>query len=128
MGLSKYKDRIEYLLSVIDVFSKYLNVVPLKSKTRPSVTSALQSVLKDLKYYKPIRRRPVWVQTDRGKKFLNRHFQDMLMREGIQFHVCRTLTSSAQSWKGLIEHSEINYIGILSIRTLTYSLTYFHTL
>ena len=32
-GLSKYNDGIECLLSVIDVFSKYLHVVPLKSKT-----------------------------------------------------------------------------------------------
>jgi hypothetical protein len=46
-GLSKYKDGIKYLLSVTDIFSKYLHVVPLKSKTGPSVTSAFQSVLKD---------------------------------------------------------------------------------
>ena len=29
------------------------------------------------------------MQTDRGKEFLNLPFQDMLNREGIQFHVCR---------------------------------------
>ena len=38
---------------------------------------------------KPIRRRPVWVRTNRGKEFLNRSFQDMLKRERIQFQICK---------------------------------------
>ena len=54
----------------------------------PSVMAAFESVPNDAKYSNPIRRRPVWVQTDRGMQFLNRSFQDMLKREGIQFHVC----------------------------------------
>jgi len=29
------------------------------------------------------------VRTDKGKEFLNKHFQVMLKREGIQFQVCR---------------------------------------
>ena len=32
-GLSKHNDGIKYLLSVLDVFSKYLHIVPMKSKT-----------------------------------------------------------------------------------------------
>ena len=39
-GLSKHNDGIDYLLCVIDVFSKYLNVVPVKSKPGTSVTAA----------------------------------------------------------------------------------------
>jgi len=31
-------------------------------------------IFSDPKYSKPIRRLPVWVQTDRGKEFLNRPF------------------------------------------------------
>ena len=88
-GFRKHKDGIKYLLNFIVGFSKYLHVVPLKSKTGPSVTSAFQLVLNDRRYAKPPRRRPVWVQTDRGKEFSNRSFQDMLKREGIQLHVCR---------------------------------------
>ena len=88
-GLSKYNDGIKYLLSVIDVFSKYLHVVHLKSKTGPSVTPAFESVLKDARFSKPIHRGPLWVQTDRGKEFLNRTFQDMLKRKGIRVQVCK---------------------------------------
>lgn len=63
----------------------------LKSKTGHAVTTAFQSIIKDPTYSKPVHRRPVLVQTDRAKVFLNRTFQDMLKRIGIQFHVCRKL-------------------------------------
>jgi len=88
-GLSKYNDGIKYLLTVIDVFSKFLHIVPLKRKTGNAVTSAFQTILKDPKYLKPIRRCPVWERTDIGKEFLNKSLQDMLKREGIQFQTCR---------------------------------------
>jgi len=32
-GLSKYNDGVKYLLTVIDVFSKFLHIIPLKIKT-----------------------------------------------------------------------------------------------
>jgi transposase InsO family protein len=82
-GLTKYNDGVKYLLTVIDIFSKFLHIVPLKSKTGKAVTSAFQSIFKDPKYLKHIRRRPVWVRTDKGKEFLNKSFQDMLKRVGI---------------------------------------------
>ena len=58
-ALSKHNDGHKYLLTVIDVFSKFLHIVPLKSKTGKDVSSAFQSVLKDPNYLKPLQRRPV---------------------------------------------------------------------
>ena len=86
-SLSKYNDNYTYLLSVIDTFSKYLHIVPLRSKTGTAVNSAFLSVL--AKYSRPVRKRPAWVRTDKGKEFMNRTFQAMLRKEGIQFQVCR---------------------------------------
>jgi len=86
--LSKHNDGHNYLLTVIDVFSKFLHIVPLKSKTCKDVSSAFRSVLRDPKYSKPFKRRPVWVRTDKGKEFLNSAFQNLLKHEGIQFQVC----------------------------------------
>ena len=74
--LSKYNDRYKYLLSVIDVFSKYLHIVPLWAKTGTAVSSAFRSII--AKYSKPVRRRPVSVRTDKGKEFLNGTFQALL--------------------------------------------------
>jgi transposase InsO family protein len=87
-GLAKHNDGAKYLLSVIDVFSKFLHI-PLKSKTGKNVTLAFQTILSDPRFLKPIRRRPLWLRTDKGKEFLNKSFQDMLKREGIEFQICR---------------------------------------
>ena len=84
-----YNDYHRYLLQVIEVFSKYLHSIPLRTKTGKEVASALESILQDPKYTKPIRRRPVWVRSDKGKEFLNTHFQTLLKREGFEFQVCR---------------------------------------
>ena len=83
------------------------------------MTSAFMSVLNDPRYSKPVRRRPLLVQTDRGKEFLNRSFQDMLKCEGIDFHVCRNPDVKCAVWNGPIKRSEINCTDTLLIRTLT---------
>ena len=42
-SLSNYYDKYKYLLGVIDTFSKYLRIVPLRSKTGTAVSSAFRS-------------------------------------------------------------------------------------
>ena len=64
-SLSKYNDKYKYLLSVIDVFSKYLHIVPLRAKTGAAVSSVF-SIL--AKYSIPVRRCPAWIRTDKGKE------------------------------------------------------------
>ena len=92
--LSIYNRGVRYLLSVIDVFSKYLHVVHLKSKAGPLRDVSIHVRYKGPRNSKRVRRRPVWVHTDRGKEFLNKSFQDMLKREGTDFHVCRNPESN----------------------------------
>jgi len=87
-NISKFNDNYKYLLTVIDVFSKSLNVVPLKSKTDQTVTSVFQCIFNDDKYDKPHKQRPLALRTDKGKEFLNKIFQGMLKNEGILFQVC----------------------------------------
>jgi len=82
-ALGKFND-YKYILSVIDVFSEFLHLVPLRSKTGTAVASAFISIFKDSSH----RRRPVWVRRDKRKEFLNKHFQEMLKRE---FQVCKKL-------------------------------------
>ena len=56
---SKYNKGVKYLLTIIDVFSKYGWIVPLKQKTGIEVSSALEKVFKE---HKPEK---LWV--DKGK-------------------------------------------------------------
>ena len=47
--ISKYNKGIRYLLCVIDLFSKYSWVVPLKEKKVVTITNAFQSILDNSK-------------------------------------------------------------------------------
>jgi len=87
LACAKYNDNYRYILSVIDVFSKYLHLIHIRTKSGPSVASEFWSIFNDPKY--SVGRRPIWMRNDKGKQFLNKQFQDMLRDGCIQFKVCR---------------------------------------
>ena len=66
--LSKFNKGINYRLCVLDLFSKYAFVVPLKDKKGISIVNAFQSVLNKSKG-KPNK---IWV--DKGSEFCNVSF------------------------------------------------------
>ena len=74
--LAKYNRGIRYLLTVLDVLSKYAWMQPLKAKTGVALVKALNKILKQ-------GRQPNRLQTDRGTEFYNRTFQRWLEDQGI---------------------------------------------
>jgi len=68
-AFAKSNSGIKYLLTVIDVFSKYGWIVPLKSKTGVEVAEAFNKVLKE--------RRPGKLWVDKGKEFYNKNVKAM---------------------------------------------------
>ena len=77
--IADYDQAYRYLLTVIDVFSKYAWVIPLKKKDSKTVSEAFDSIF--------TYRKPVKLQTDKGKEFVNTSFQKLLKDRGIQFYV-----------------------------------------
>ena len=75
--LNKYNKGIRFLLCVIDIFSKYAWVVPLKDKKGVSIATAFQSILKR-SYRKPNK---IWV--DKGSEFYNASFKKWLRNNDI---------------------------------------------
>ena len=63
--LSKYNKGIRFLLCVIDIFSKYAWVVPLKDKKGISIVKAFQIILKQSN------RKPNKIWVDKGSEFYN---------------------------------------------------------
>jgi len=60
-ALDRTNDNVKYILSVIDVYSKFLYLVTLRLKTGPDVASAFMSIFGDSS------RRPVSVRSYRVK-------------------------------------------------------------
>jgi len=75
--LAKYNRAIRYLLTVLDVLSKYAWVQPLKAKTGVALVHAFEKILKQ-------GRQPNRLQTDQGTEFYNRTFQRWIKDQGIQ--------------------------------------------
>ena len=69
-AFTKFNRGVKYLLAIIDVFSKYGWLIPLKGKTGKSVTSALKTIFKERKLVK------MWV--DKGKEFYNKDVKDLI--------------------------------------------------
>ena len=70
--LSKYNKGIRFFLCVIDIFSKYAWVVPLKDKKGISIVKAFQIILKQSN------RKPNKIWVDKGSEFYNAYFKKWL--------------------------------------------------
>ena len=70
--LSRYNKGIRFLLCVIDIFSKYAWVVPLKDKKGVSIVTAFQSILKQSN------RKPNKIWVDKGSEFYSASFKKWL--------------------------------------------------
>ena len=74
--LSTHNKGVRYLLTVVDVFSKYAWVRMLKKKTGEEIEKAFVDILKE-------GRKPIQLQTDDGKEFYNKTVQSFLKQQGI---------------------------------------------
>ena len=68
-AFSKDNNGIKYLLTVIDIFSKFVWIIPLKLKTGQEVANAFSRILKE--------RRPSKMWVDKGREFYNKDVQKL---------------------------------------------------
>ena len=78
--ISKFNKGFRFLLCVIDIFSKYTWVIPLKDKKGIIITNAFQKVLKESN--KKLNK--MWV--DKGSEFYNRSMKLWLEKNGIEMY------------------------------------------
>lgn len=77
---SNYNDGYKFLLTCVDCFSRYAYVKPLRNKSASEVRNVFESILiEEL-------RRPAYVQTDKGREFVNALFQQLLKENEINFY------------------------------------------
>lgn len=74
----KQNDGFSFILTCIDVFSKYAWVRPVKNKTGLEILNAFKDILKESD------RIPIAVQSDKGREFKNHLFTSFLKQMGIK--------------------------------------------
>ena len=78
--ISKFNKGFRSLLCVIDIFSKYAWVVPLKDKKGISIVNAFQKILKESD------RKPNKIWVDKGSEFYNNSFKKWLGDNDIEMY------------------------------------------
>lgn len=110
----------KFILTVIDAFSRFaLAALPIKNKSAVTVKDAFANLL-----HSQIRR-PSYVQSDKGKEFLNSVFQEYLKSEKIKFYTsenddvkCAIVESfhrnlKAKMWRWFTYSNSHRYLDIL---------------
>ncbi|KAL9955926.1 hypothetical protein ACROYT_G037329 [Oculina patagonica] len=114
---SKWNKGYRYLLMVLDVFSKYGWIVPLKDKKGETVTQAFKTIFKE-------GRKPQYLWTDKGKEYYNKNMKELLEKNGITLYsteneekssVCErwNRTIKTRMWKQFTAQSNTTYLDML---------------
>jgi Integrase core domain len=128
-SLSKDNDGYVYILTVIDVFSKFAWGIPLFRKTGIEITNAFKEI------FESSGRKPVHLQTDKGKEFLNTTFQSFLKKNDVGYYytnnpdvkACiverlnRTLKN--RMWKYFTQRNTRRYVEVLPSLMSAYNNT-----
>ena len=77
-----------YILTVIDIFSRYAWARPLKSKQGEEVATAFRDIFSE-------GRIPLRLQTDQGKEFENRHVRSLLNEHNIELFSVKSAYKAA---------------------------------
>ena len=80
--ISKFDKGLCFLSSVIDIFSKYAWVTPLKCKKGIAITNAFQKILNKSN------RKPNKIRVDKGSEFYNRSMKSWLEKDDILKEIC----------------------------------------
>jgi hypothetical protein len=73
---------MKYILTVVDVLTRYGMALPLKDKSGKTLTTAFEVLFKD---HKP----PSFLHTDEGKEFLNKSLQQLLLKHNVKHFVVK---------------------------------------
>ena len=82
--ISKYNKGIRHLLCIIDLFSRYAWIIPLKNKKGESIVEGFKKILDDSGNAKHSNRKPNKIWVDHG--FYNNKFKSFLKENDIEMY------------------------------------------
>ena len=117
-AIAKENSGYNYILTVIEILSRYAFAEPLKRKTGKEVTSSFKRILRKYK------RKPTKVQTDDGREFYNEEFKTFLRENNIAHYStssdmkCALVerfnrTLKEKMFKYFTHHNTLRYVSIL---------------
>lgn len=101
----------KFILSIIDVFSKYGWLVPLRDKKGTTVRDAFQAVFKS--------RIPKKLWTDKGTEFYNKEVKGLLQKHDVELYSTENEEKSSvvERWNRTMKEKMFKYFSANSTRT-----------
>ena len=126
-NLAPENDGINYVVVVIDIFSKYVWTVPIERKTPEEIINAFDII------FSKTREKPAYLASDRGREYVNQKFSTYLKNKGIKYfsansddkkcciveRVIRTLKELI--FKYLTSQNTLRYVNVLEKITHAYN-------
>ena len=98
---AKLNKGYRYLLTCIDIFSKYAWVIPLKDKKAINIKNALLKIFKQ--------RKPKFLWTDRGTEFYNKQVQYLLNENNIKLYS----TNNSEIKSSIVERFNLTFKNMM---------------
>ena len=126
-SLADFNDGYKYLLTCIDILSKYAWAIPLKDKSSANVKNAFEKIFSE--------RTPESLQTDSGKEFTNKVVQNFLKAKKVHFFTTNNATKASvverfnrtlktKMWKYFTEMNTKRYIDVIDKLVHSYNHTW----
>jgi hypothetical protein len=127
-ALADYNDDFKYILTCIDVFSKYAWALPLKNKMGKTITDAFSKIFQE-------NRIPAKLHVDQGSEFYNSDFKKLLKKHDIKMYSTKSelkaciverfnRTLKERMWRFFNESNKYRYINVLNQLLESYNNTY----
>jgi len=124
----KYNNDTNYILTVIDVFSKFACGIPIKNKTGHEIAKAFKLIFKE--------RIPENIQTDKGTEFINKHTQKLFKDNNIHWFTTENIeikasvverlnrTLKTKMWKYFTANNTRRWIDVIDKLIYNYNNSY----
>ena len=113
---AKLNKGYRYLLTCIDIFSKFAWVISLKDKRGITIKNALEKIFKE--------RKPKFLWTDRGTEFYNKQVQDLLNENNIKLYS----TNNSEIKSSVIERFNRTFKNMMYKKFTQYNNTIFYNI
>ena len=131
-NISSFNDNNKFILTCIDVFSKYAWVVPIKRKGAQEVLQAFKTIFAD-------GRVPTRLQTDEGNEFMNRTLREYLEKMKIKIYILNSEMKAAvverfnrtlkeKMWRYFTHKQSYRYMDVLKDLVFSYNNSYHRTI
>lgn len=126
--IAKHNRNVKFLLTSIDIVSRFACVEPMKNKSADSTLQALKRI------FRKSGRKPIKIQSDQGKEFWNTKVQRFFKSQGIKHFSTNSETKAAlverfnktlknKMWRYFTHNNTYKYIDVLQDFVKSYNNT-----